>query len=949
MRAIFNAGFAIRVALLCAMLHRVNAQVANISGLPLYDKNVLQGKEDWLLAKAGRKSAIYRTPEGSLAFSNGLITRTFALASNAASIGFDNLVTNESLLRAVGPEAVLWVNGSEIKVGGLTGQPIGNYLLNKWIKTLKPDPYSLKLSAYTTNPIRERFEWNRKVNWMPQNLPWPPQGTELTFTYKADAATISNIADATTSDAQRKVLFEDDFLEVSPQWKIVSEGGANASFNNEGKAGEILAANNAVAFIEQPIPNETQVIICKLNSGTDGVQGKSPYNPYGLGIGLVFADGKTSKICLQPSGKRVTINHEDRSLQWSEYKAGTDIWVRIIFMGEKMICSKSEDGKEFSGNMELQLTSTPAIIRLGKTDGKGGSKESNNKGPIGRCKIDRVAMLGASKAKNVALNYLADLEVQVHYELYDGLPLLSKWVTIRNNGKEEIIINNVQSEHLAASEVESEPSGPSWKLPPIFTETDYAFGGMNATANAQIVEWQADPSYTTQVDYQLRNPNVLVCKPQKGINQELGPGKSFESARLWELLFDSSDRERRGLSQRKLYRTIAPWITENPIIMHVSNSDDKSVKEAIDQCANAGFEMVIMTFGSGANLEDGSAANLERMRNLEAYAKSKNIALGGYSLLASRSIDKATDVVMPQPDMKPKFSKSPCLQSVWGQDYFKKLYKYFETTGQGVFEHDGSYPGDICASTDHPGHKNLGDSQWKQFTEIRDFYRWCRGKGIYLNVPDWYFLNGSSKTGMGYRETNWSLPREFQELIERQNIFDGTWEKTPSMGWMFVPLVQYHGGGAAATIEPLKEHLPHYGQRLANLFGAGVQACFRGPRLYDSPETEALVKKWITFYKRHRSVLDADIVHLRRPDGRDYDAIMHVNPTGSEKGMLMVYNPLDEAISRTITVDLYYTGLKNQAKISEQDGVYKALKLDGTKATIELHIPAKSQTWFVLQ
>ena len=75
------------------------------------------------------------------------------------------------------------------------------------------------------------------------------------------------------------------------------------------------------------------------------------------------------------------------------------------------------------------------------------------------------------------------------------------------------------------------------------------------------------------------------------------------------------------------------------------------------------------------------------------------------------------------------------------------------------------------------------------------FYEWCRGEGVYLNMPDWYFLNGGSKTGMGYRETNWSLPREYQEIIERQNIFDGTWEKTPSMGWMFVPLTEYQGGG----------------------------------------------------------------------------------------------------------------------------------------------------------
>lgn len=944
MRKIIKAGFIIWTTLLFTTVGQVSAQI-NTKGLPLYDKNALKSNVDWLLANTTKKTAIYRTTEGNLAFSNGLLTRTFSLTPNAATIGLDNLATNESLLRAVGPEAVLWVNGCEIKVGGLAGQPIGNYLLKKWIPALKADPYSMKMVSYTTNPIRERFEWNRKTNWMPNQPAWPPKGMELTFTYKADAATIKNIANATSSDAQRKVLFKDDFLEVLPQWKIVSEKGA--SYNNEGKAGEILAPHNAVSYAEKSIPKETQVIICKLNSGTDGLENKSPYNPYGLGLALVFADGKTSKICLQPSAKRMTVNHNDRALQWSDYQPGKDIWVKILFVGDKMICSKSEDGETFSGNMELALASMPTHLRVGKTDAKGGGNENSNKGAIGRSKIDRVVMLGAPNMQSASLNFLADLEVQIHYEVYDGLPLMSKWVSIKNNAKEEILVNNVKSEHLAATEVESEPSGQTWKLPPIFTETDYAFGGMNNSANAQVIAWQPDPSYTTQVDYGLRNPTVLECKPQKGINQELASGKSFEGVRLWELLFDSEDRERRGLSQRKLYRTIAPWTTENPAIMHVSNSDDKSVKEAIDQCAKVGFEMVIMTFGSGANLEDTSTANLERMKKLEAYAQSKNVALGGYSLLASRSISKETDVVIPKPGMSPKFSKSPCLQSAWGQDYFKKLYAYFETTGQGVFEHDGSYPGDICASTDHIGHKGLGDSQWKQFTEIRDFYRWCRGKGIYLNIPDWYFLNGSSKTAMGYRETNWSLPREYQEMIERQNIYDGTWEKTPSMGWMFVPLVQYHGGGPAATIEPLKEHLPHYEQRLANLFGAGVQACYRGPRLYDSPETEVLVKKWVDFYKKHRSVLDGDIIHIRRADGRDYDALLHTDPMGKEKGLLMVYNPLDEPITREIDIDLYYTGLKNQAMMSENDGVARILNFSGTKTKLKVTIPAKSQKWLV--
>jgi hypothetical protein len=71
----------------------------------------------------------------------------------------------------------------------------------------------------------------------------------------------------------------------------------------------------------------------------------------------------------------------------------------------------------------------------------------------------------------------------------------------------------------------------------------------------------------------------------------------------------------------------------------------------------------------------------------------------------------------------------------------------------------------------------------------------------------------------GYRESNWSLPRERQILLGRQNIYDDTWDKIPSMGWMFVPLVEYQGGGAAATLEPLSKHLDAYETHLANNFG----------------------------------------------------------------------------------------------------------------------------------
>ncbi len=370
-----------------------------------------------------------------------------------------------------------------------------------------------------------------------------------------------------------------------------------------------------------------------------------------------------------------------------------------------------------------------------------------------------------------------------------------------------ITVNTFTSEILAAVEYESqvETAGLA-ENPYIQVETDYSFVATHAGSGSnKVANWIPDKQYTTQVNYRLEAPLLLETKPPLGPAQVVQPGGAFETFRIFELIHDGTERERRGLAVRRMYRTLAPWTTENPILMHVRSADPQSAKLAIDQCAAVGFEMAIMSFGSGFNIEKEDAVYLAQVKDLVDYGKSKGVELGGYSLLASRKIDDEDDAINPATG-KPGgaiFGNSPCLGSRWGNEYFRKVMAFIEKTGISVLEHDGSYPGDVCASTTHPGHRGLDDSQWAQWKKIAEFYAWCRARGVYLNVPDWYFLEGSNKTAMGYREANWSLPRERQILLGRQNIFDGTWEKTPSMGWMFVPLVQYQGGGAAATLEPL--------------------------------------------------------------------------------------------------------------------------------------------------
>jgi len=170
------------------------------------------------------------------------------------------------------------------------------------------------------------------------------------------------------------------------------------------------------------------------------------------------------------------------------------------------------------------------------------------------------------------------------------------------------------------------------------------------------------------------------------------------------------------------------------------------------------------------------------------------------------------------------------------------------------------------------------------------------------------------------------------------------------MSWGFVPLTKYQGGGPEAVLEPLSEHLNDYEQLMVQYYGAGVQACYRGPRLYDAETTKQTVIKTVNWYKKYRDILNADIIHLRRADGRDWDGIIHVNPQLKTRGLLMLYNPLKEKITRTIKVPLYYTGLATTANVREKDGTAKKYILNRNyEIELSFTIAPESYTWFVIE
>ena len=138
---------------------------------------------------------------------------------------------------------------------------------------------------------------------------------------------------------------------------------------------------------------------------------------------------------------------------------------------------------------------------------------------------------------------------------------------------------------------------------------------------------------------------------------------------------------------------------------------------------------------------------------------------------------------------------------------------------------------------------------------------------------------------------------------------------------------------------------------MVQYYGAGVQACYRGPRLYDTEETKKVVQNVISWYKQYRDILNSDIIHLRRADGRDWDGIMHVNPALKEKAFILVYNPLNEPIEKEISIPLYYTGLTESAAIKEKDAAKgKKYKLNRDYSiTLKISIPADGYNWYVIE
>jgi hypothetical protein len=183
--------------------------------------------------------------------------------------------------------------------------------------------------------------------------------------------------------------------------------------------------------------------------------------------------------------------------------------------------------------------------------------------------------------------------------------------------------------------------------------------------------------------------------------------------------------------------------------------------------AAVGFEMLIFSFGSGFNLETADAGALAKVKAQVAYAQSKGIEVGGYDLICldrghggyGGNVGDQWDAVMGDGSL----GQDACFASGWVDKLNEYAYGFINLTSLSMLETDGPYGGGSCASTNHSHHLQLSDSVYQQTRVQASWYAGLRSRGVYINQPDDYFFQGGQRTGLGYNEDQYSLPR-WQDL-----------------------------------------------------------------------------------------------------------------------------------------------------------------------------------------
>jgi hypothetical protein len=302
------------------------------------------------------------------------------------------------------------------------------------------------------------------------------------------------------------------------------------------------------------------------------------------------------------------------------------------------------------------------------------------------------------------------------------------------------------------------------------------------------------------------------------------------------------------------------------------------------------------------------------------------------------------------------------------------IFDFWDRTGMTLTEQDGAESNSPCANASHLHHHGLNDSVWVKWQRVHDTFKgYLKRGGFIQGMPGHWLEGGQAKVPGGYDEMTWSLPRwtwihrQRERMIADPQQRDRT--EPNALRYFCAPFTPYHplqvlpGGSAwspvvglesTATLEPLEEHALELEWALSQSFGTGIFVNFRGTRMAGGPRSAAVVAKWVAWFKRYRQVLGADFVTLQagtvcwgagptQPTSActvsTWDGVLHRAPAGfypdiAERGLAVLWNPLNASLQASVTLPLEYAGLARpqRVRVRQEEGAPTEYALDANNS-----------------
>lgn len=557
----------------------------------------------------------------------------------------------------------------------------------------------------------------------------------------------------------------------------------------------------------------------------------------------------------------------------------------------------------------------------------------------------RSSSRGNTRGSGGGSTTLAGLVVGVHYELYEGLPALRKWVSVHHEGDPAAGAANVTVDTLNYELLRAPNFAPSHMScvlqqannPVPFDEQVVPVTGQSFPGRDYQM-WFWDPHYDAPGDREIHvtytyytflvvgyTPSVTYGGPT-GPGAVVSPGgPAFESLSVRQVLHDSAEQERKGLGVRRMHRALAPQMLENPVPFMITDvSSSAAMRLAVDQASETGHELVIIGYGAAgwcgmcfAQLNNASFVSW--IKSEVEYANAKGVGVSGYSLQQHNGWGEVVPTAEQTLSRAGARGPTACFSTDWHAAYREATLAFLKETGFSGMETDGQYESIPCADTGGDHHHNGIAGGWSSGIQVTlDFNAKLKGLVLYQTGADGYCFSGANKWNHADTDAFGHLPLWEQQTVGRMYIYDSVMNRLPSSGQIGVNDLASSSKGCS------RPRVQCFDFILGSQYLMGSIPSFRANVLYDPSDADAAalnasITKWTSFYKSFRGprpsgaagLLIADLIHIARPDSRHLEAVVHVTADASapSRALLALVNPPEQTIQENVTVPLYYAGI----------------------------------------